>query len=57
LPSAGLPSGDLPSSSADLGSGSPATGKGGGCAFVVVAPFSALVGWIRRLARRGRRVR
>ena len=57
MPSAGLPSAGLPSSSADLGSGSPATGKGGGCAFVVVAPFSALVGWIRRLTRRGRRVR
>jgi hypothetical protein len=44
----------LASSSADLGSGSPAASTGGGCAFVVVAPFSALAGWIRRLARRVR---
>jgi len=53
--SAAVPSsGSLASSSADLASGSPATSNGGGCAFVVVAPFTALVGWIRRLARRGR---
>lgn len=54
LPSAVLPSGSLPSSSADLGSGSPSTASGGGCAFVIVAPVSALVSWIRRLTRRGR---
>ena len=53
-PSAAPASGSLASSSVDLGSGSPAASKGGGCAFVIVAPFSALMGWIRRLARRGR---
>ena len=61
-PAAAPSSGSLASSSADLASGSPATGNGGGCAFVIVAPFSALLGWIRRaqlgwirrLARRGR---
>lgn len=53
-PAAAPSSGSLASSSADLASGSPATGNGGGCAFVIVAPFSALIGWIRRLARRGR---
>jgi hypothetical protein len=53
-PAAAPSSGSLASSSADLESGSPATGNGGGCAFVIVAPFSALLGWIRRLARRGK---
>ena len=32
--------------------GSPATSNGGGCAFVLVAPFGALAGRIRRRARR-----
>lgn len=41
-------------SSAVLGSGSPAASNGGGCAFVIVAPFSALAGGIRRLALRSR---
>jgi hypothetical protein len=53
-PAAAPSSGSLASSSADLASASPATGNGGGCAFVIVAPFSAVAGWIRRLARRGR---
>jgi len=44
----------LMGSSAGLGSGSPAASSGGGCAFVIVAPFGALVSWIRRLARRAR---
>jgi hypothetical protein len=40
-------------SPAVVGSGSPtsSTGNGGGCAFFVVAPFSALASGIRRLAR------
>lgn len=53
--SAAVPSsGSLASSSADLGSGSPSTSNGGGCAFIIVAPVSALMRWIRRVTRRGR---
>jgi len=47
-------SGSLASSSADLGSDSPATSNGGGCAFVFVAPVGFLARWIRRVARRMR---
>jgi hypothetical protein len=41
-------------SAAAVGSSSPATGQGGGCAFLIVAPFGALAGRIRHLARRRR---
>jgi hypothetical protein len=43
-------------SPAVVGSGSPApsSSHGSGCAFVIVAPFGAIAGGIRRLARRGK---
>jgi hypothetical protein len=39
-----------------VGSGSPtsSSGNGSGCMFVIVAPFGALMSWIRRLTRRGK---
>lgn len=49
------PQSSLLGSSSGLGSGSPASGSGGnGCAFVVVAPLTALAGGLKRLVRRGR---
>lgn len=38
----------------DVGSSSPAASSGGGCAFIIVAPFGVLARGIKWLARRGR---
>jgi len=51
-PPQGSLTGSPAGSPAVVGSGSPATSNGGGGAFVIVAPFGALAGRIRRLARR-----
>lgn len=51
-PPQGSLTGSPAGSPAVVGSGSPATSNGSGCAFVIVAPFGALAGRIRRLARR-----
>ena len=48
------PQSGLTGSPPGVGSGSPTVSKGGGCMFVIVAPFGALTRGIRRLARRGR---
>jgi hypothetical protein len=49
------PSGAIPSSVVGSGSQTATTNGSKGCAFIVVAPFAALVGWIRRLGRHGKR--
>jgi hypothetical protein len=44
--------GSQPGSTAVVASTSPAASSGHGCMFVLVAPFGAVTGGIRRLARR-----